>query len=700
VSYIGQQPVVGRYIKIDQISGGFNGTASGFTLNAGGQGVLPGTARNLMLSLGGVIQEPEVDFTISGSGITFTTPPVAGTTFFCVVFGDMQAIGQPSDGTVIPASIATSGVFTFPDSVNVNGSGTVSGTTANFATGNFSSQLSGNTITGTTGAFTSITGVTGVFTQLSGQTFIASGTVSGTTANFATGNFSSQLSGNTITGTTGAFTRITGVTGVFTQLSGQTFIASGNVTVISGSGDVRPYGLYSFPATTGTSGFVLSTNANGTTAWISGGGGGSSLTGKTNSATPFETSLGFEAGLVNTGINNTFIGYQAGKANTTGANNVAVGYRALDVNTTGDSNVAIGSESLGSNTTGANNIAIGQQVLVANTGGVSNVALGTSALDVNTTGNNNVAIGSNALGANTTGNNNVAIGSSALRVNTTGSSNIAVGWQALDANTTGTNNTAVGEEALGSLTFGTENTAVSNSAMPTLTTGARNIGVGRRAGNSLTTSTDCVFIGYQAGQSTTTGLNNVAIGTNALNANTVAGRSTGVGRDALSAITIGGFNTALGYFAGSNLTTGEYNTCIGHNALASTATVVGEFTLGDANVTNLRCADTTISTLSDARDKTNIADLPYGINFIQALRPVQFDWAARDGSRQGRKDFGFIAQELDQVEQSFGCQAYTRLVHKDNPESWEADPIKTYPILVKAVQELSERLVILENKVK
>lgn len=123
MSYIGQQPVVGRYIKLDQISGGFNGTASGFTLTAGGQGVLPGTARNLMLSLGGVIQEPEVDFTISGSGITFTTPPVSGTTFFCVVFGDMQAIGQPSDGTVIPASIATSGIFTFPDSVNVNGSG-------------------------------------------------------------------------------------------------------------------------------------------------------------------------------------------------------------------------------------------------------------------------------------------------------------------------------------------------------------------------------------------------------------------------------------------------------------------------------------------------------------------------------------------------------------------------------------------------
>lgn len=50
-------------------------------------------------------------------------------------------------------------------------------------------------------------------------------------------------------------------------ISGYTYKTSGNVTVISGSGDVRPYGLYSFPTTTGTSGNVLITNGNGTTVW-------------------------------------------------------------------------------------------------------------------------------------------------------------------------------------------------------------------------------------------------------------------------------------------------------------------------------------------------------------------------------------------------------------------------------------------------
>jgi hypothetical protein len=122
MAYLGQQPVVGRYILLDQISGGFNGTASGFTMSTAGgaQGVIPGLAQNVLLSLGGVIQQPGVDYSISGSGLTFTTPPVSGTTFFATVLGDAQSVGTPSDGTVTPASIASGYDFAFPN-LNVTG---------------------------------------------------------------------------------------------------------------------------------------------------------------------------------------------------------------------------------------------------------------------------------------------------------------------------------------------------------------------------------------------------------------------------------------------------------------------------------------------------------------------------------------------------------------------------------------------------
>lgn len=214
MAYIGQQPVVGRYIKIDQISGGFDGTASGFTLAAGGQGVLPGTARNLMLSLGGVIQEPEVDFTVSGSGLTFTTPPVSGTTFFCVIFGDMQSIGQPSDGTVLPASIASSGNFVFPS---------VSGDTAGFTT------VTGTTVTGTTANFVTVSGTT-VTGGTAGFTTVTGTTITGTTANVSSGNFNSvDISG-------GIGSTVTGLT-----VSGNVFInGSGGIKVPVGATADRP----------------------------------------------------------------------------------------------------------------------------------------------------------------------------------------------------------------------------------------------------------------------------------------------------------------------------------------------------------------------------------------------------------------------------------------------------------------------------
>jgi len=72
---------------------------------------------------------------------------------------------------------------------------TVTGTTANFASGVFTTQVSGVTVIATTGNFTSLTGTT----------------TTGTTANFASGVFSTQVTGTTILASTGTFQYLTGV---------------------------------------------------------------------------------------------------------------------------------------------------------------------------------------------------------------------------------------------------------------------------------------------------------------------------------------------------------------------------------------------------------------------------------------------------------------------------------------------------------
>lgn len=73
-----------RYI-INNITNQFDGVETEFSLLSGTTPVTPGSAQNLLVSLGGVIQEPEVVYSVSGSTITFTSPPVASQDFFAVL---------------------------------------------------------------------------------------------------------------------------------------------------------------------------------------------------------------------------------------------------------------------------------------------------------------------------------------------------------------------------------------------------------------------------------------------------------------------------------------------------------------------------------------------------------------------------------------------------------------------------------------
>jgi len=106
MAYLGREPAKGRYAQIDDISSSFNGSLTSFTMTGGGSAVNAYTPYALIVSLGGVIQKPGTDFNVAGSTITFTTAPTSGTSFFAYLLGDTLHIGQPSDGTVITASIA------------------------------------------------------------------------------------------------------------------------------------------------------------------------------------------------------------------------------------------------------------------------------------------------------------------------------------------------------------------------------------------------------------------------------------------------------------------------------------------------------------------------------------------------------------------------------------------------------------------
>ena len=107
MAYIGTEPTAGQYRKLDNIAGSFNGSTTTFTMQVGGQNVSAGSASQLIVSLGGVIQQPGTDYTVSTNSITFTTAPASGLSFFGVLMGDAINVGTPSDGTVTGAKLSS-----------------------------------------------------------------------------------------------------------------------------------------------------------------------------------------------------------------------------------------------------------------------------------------------------------------------------------------------------------------------------------------------------------------------------------------------------------------------------------------------------------------------------------------------------------------------------------------------------------------
>ena len=107
MSYIGRQNLGGAYRQLDDISSGFDGSDTTHTMQVNSQNVTVGDVNQIILSLGGVIQKPGTDFTVSGSVLTFTTAPAANTSFFAILLGsDNGGTVTPTDESVTTSKLA------------------------------------------------------------------------------------------------------------------------------------------------------------------------------------------------------------------------------------------------------------------------------------------------------------------------------------------------------------------------------------------------------------------------------------------------------------------------------------------------------------------------------------------------------------------------------------------------------------------
>jgi hypothetical protein len=331
---------------------------------------------------------------------------------------------------------------------------------------------------------------------------------------------------------------------------------------------------------------------------------------------------------------------------------------------------------------------------------------------------------------------------------TTGNRNIAIGVSSMDGFDTEAHNLGIGISALGGSVAGGEyNVAVGNYTLDALTSGDKNTVVGYDAGTSITEANNCVLIGYEAGKAITTQNNNICIGYQAgvgitQTNNTLIGVSaalsasgaaenTGVGASCLIHLTNGTDNVALGESAGADITTGDYNVMIGSNTEGSTANAQsqnvigynvtasgnGTFTFGsgsdDTTCTN---GATSFSNPSDVRIKKDIETSTCGLSFINDLRPVNFKFKTK-----GELDSDFYLYEegstepasfTDQIVNGFIAQEVKAVI--DNHPEYKGDELwkeglekhdkrqrlskeALIPIIVKAIQDLSDKVKALED---
>lgn len=285
-----------------------------------------------------------------------------------------------------------------------------------------------------------------------------------------------------------------------------------------------------------------------------------------------------------------------------------------------------------------------------------------------------------SLSNNDSGTSNTLFGKDAGKNLDAGSNyNVFIGDSCADATlNSAVNNTSIGYQSLTGLTSGDNNTAVGNGSGYSITSGSQNTLIGHGAGQYLISGERNTFVGNGSGIDCETGTYSTYIGVN-----------TEVSADGVTN------ETAIGYGA------------VGQGA----NTII----LGNSSVTGLLCYDTTISSPSDERIKREVKNADYGLNLINALRPITYKrinpadypteikpkvYKGEDAEERPEENntiyAGLIAQEVEEAMVNAGLDF--KLV-TTTPNGMKALGYGALVMpLIKAVQELTARLETVENK--
>ncbi len=400
-----------------------------------------------------------------------------------------------------------------------------------------------------------------------------------------------------------------------------------------------------------------------------------------------------------TGNYNVAAGYYALNANFSGHGNIAIGANAMSNSYYSSYNIAIGDSSMyyyNSSLQGNALVALGYRTLMNNDDGYFNTALGSDVLRNNSSGSQNTGTGTDALLNNDNGHNNTATGYGALGSNADGSNNAAFGAQSL-INSTGENNTACGYNALVFNSTGNNNTALGNSALRLNTTGNHNLALGDSAdvgSSNLTNATaigshaqvfgsNSIVLGSVSGFNGATSSVNVGVGALAparrlhVRVNGSAGFASNSGTGILLDDNTSTYISILTPNASQNgILFGNANSNQGGAIIFNNAANLDGLQLNAGGVTRMsitsggnvglglnapsfqlqlstnsaaKPVSSSWTVASDARLKKDVKDFNDGLDVLNKIHPVWFNYTGAAGMPTDERGVGTLAQELQQV---------------------------------------------------
>jgi hypothetical protein len=155
-------------------------------------------------------------------------------------------------------------------------------------------------------------------------------------------------------------------------------------------------------------------------------------------------------------------------------------------------------------------------------------------------------------------------------------------------------------------------------------------------------------------------------------------------------ITTGNRNICLGQYAGFSMSTGSGNVAIGGlnaggglNPVFNITTQSNHISMGTGTITNAY-VQVAWTVVSDARDKTDFAPVPHGLDFVTKLKPTAYRFKeSRDATEgHGPLRYGFKAQDILELEGDNPV-----VIDAGTPEKLYFNDQNLLAILVKAVQE-------------